>query len=97
LIGTKIDTKVVGILIGHVHILEKVELMADKSTPQDVSRMFQINARTSHIKSQLNSAGNSSQPGHAPQRKSSETGIMKKLSQNPLETYNLIQGLAKNL
>lgn len=40
LTGSKVDPKVMGILLGEILILEKVEIVADRSMPHDVEKMY---------------------------------------------------------
>lgn len=45
--GSKVDTKVAGILLGEVHILERVEILADKSNPKDITKLYNAKERSS--------------------------------------------------
>ena len=90
--GSKVDTKVAGILLGEVHILERVEILADKSNPKDMTKLFNAKERNS-----MRSGGESKKEKGSKQKSGDLSSNIKKISQNSIETYNIIQGVSKNI
>lgn len=81
LITTKVDPKVVGIIFSEVFNIERVELLADKTIPSEVEKMWQLKERskTKTVKKD---------PGEQ---------TVKKISQVTGETFTILNGLGKNM
>jgi aromatic ring-opening dioxygenase LigB subunit len=45
LTGTKNDAKVAGIILAEVHIVERIEILADKTDPLQIDKLYQLLAR----------------------------------------------------
>lgn len=45
LTATKVDAKVAGIIYSEVHIVEKIEILADKTEPDQIEKLYQLQQR----------------------------------------------------
>ena len=77
LTGQKIDTKVMGIIFAEMCILNKIEVMADKTRPDEVEKIYILDEK------------------HG--KKSSDKSTVKKISENIMDTYHLMEGIGKNM
>lgn len=81
LITSKVDPKVVGIIFSEVFNIERVELLADKTIPSEVEKMWQLRERTKA----------------RPAKKDPAEQTVKKISQVTGETFTILNGLSKNM
>ena len=81
LMGSKIDVKVVGVIFQEIHLLDKIEIFADRMLPEDVHKSYLVKSKEM-AKMKLSKA---------------DAQVMKRISQNPNESFGVIAGLGKNL
>ena len=46
LTATKVDAKVAGIIFSEVHIVERIEILADKTEPDGIEKLYYLIQRT---------------------------------------------------
>ena len=66
-----------GIIFAEMCILDKIEVMADKTRPDEVEKLYILEQK------------------HG--KKSGDKSTVKKISENIMDTYNILDGIGRNL
>lgn len=79
LVGSKVDSKVTGLIFAEMLIIERIELTADKVNANEIEKLYLQRERNRE------------------RGLSRDEGAVKRISQNPSDTWAILAGVGKNL